>query len=173
MTTATVIPAAVLAPPAERFVCQECGCGVTIERMTRGAAFAIISVQGAPDDTSFGIGASGDPLCPEGHGGMLPDPVDGEADPGEVPPLSQAELFDLAQPFNFEGAYLELERLTVTVDEFARIAEADKKQAAAARKTWEDAATRLHKATLELRRRRLAKLRQPAPEEAPPEAPED
>jgi len=158
-------------PSEQTFICADCGIGVVIERLSRGAAFAVIEVRGAPVDTGFGIGPHRNPLCPAGHGEMLADGDDVEndpADPGEVPAEQPALFDDLAAPFNFEGAYLEVERLTVTADEFARIAEEDKKRAASSRKTWEEAALRLHKATLELRRRRLAKVRQPAPPDAAP-----
>lgn len=162
----------------ETFTCADCGVGVIIERMPRGAAFAVVDVMGVPIDTGFGIGPHRNPLCPAGHGEMLADAVDVEndpADPGELPPPTQAELFDRTLPFNYEGAYLEVERLTVMVDEFASIADEDKKRAASSRKTWEAAALRLHTATLELRQRRLAKSRQPVPPDDPPiaEAPKE
>jgi hypothetical protein len=171
----TDVPTETPARAAEEFICEVCQCGVTIERLSRGAAFAIVDVRGVPDDTTFGIGPHGDPLCPLGHGEMPVEPNDNDGDPGEVPPPTQAELFDRTLPFNYEGAYLEVERLTVMVDEFARIAEEDKKRAASSRKTWEAAALRLHTATLELRNRRLAKSRQPVPPDDPPiaEAPEE
>ena len=154
----------------EPFACAECGVGVTIERMPSGAAFTIVEQAGVPEGTTFGVGASGDPLCPKGHGEMLREVVD-DADPGDVP-ADQGALFDLSQPFNYEGAWFEVERLTLAADELARIANEDKQRAAESRKQWESAAALVHKATIEYRRRRLAKLRQPAPVDDAPDAPD-
>lgn len=71
----------------------------------------------------------------------------------------QSALFDTSKPFNFEGAYLELEQMSVEVDQLQRVAEADARTAKESKKSWEEASKRRDRAALELRRRRLDKER--------------
>jgi hypothetical protein len=132
----------------EHAECQTCGAAVSYEPTPSGVGFMVMRQSGVDPEATFGVGEHGRPRCPHGHGEMR------LADAG---PLEQPVLFDVAKPFNFEGAYLEVEGLTVEVDRLAGIAEEDKRTAAASRDIWTEAAKRLHTLTLELRRRRLAK----------------
>jgi hypothetical protein len=136
------------APAWEHAECQSCGAAVTYEPTPSGVGFMVMRQSGVDPEATFGVGEHGRPRCPHGHGEM------GIAEAG---PLEQPALFDIAKPFNFEGAYLEVEGLTVEVDRLAGIAEEDKRTAASSRDQWAEAAKRLHTLTLELRRRRLAK----------------
>ena len=85
-----------------------------------------------------------------------PDPIEADTPAATQPPLFD----DLVAPFNFEGAYLEVEQLTVEVDRLARRAADDKTTAKASTEAWTAAASQLHALTLDLRRRRLAKAAQ-------------
>jgi hypothetical protein len=136
------------APAYDRAECVTCGATITYEHLTSGAAFTIVRTGGVEPDAVFGVGAHGRPMCPHGHGEMAP------RDP---PTPDQRALFDLEKPFNFEGAYLEVELLTVEVDRLAHVAAEDKKVAKASADAWASTATSLHTLTLELRRRRLEK----------------
>jgi hypothetical protein len=78
---------------------------------------------------------------------------------GEHQEPEQSTLFDTSKPFNFEGAYLELEEMSVEVDRLQRIAADDAREAKESKKSWEEASKLRDRAALELRRRRLEKER--------------
>lgn len=104
------------------------------------------------------------------------DPIDEQA----TQPVPVAEAFTLAQqqiaaatpeqaqlpgvvlPFNFQGAYLELEEKAVEVDRLHAEHKAAAEAARDAKKAWDQAAELYTRMALELRRRRRAKEGQPA-----------
>ncbi len=75
---------------------------------------------------------------------------------------SQPNLPGVVLPFNFQGAYLELETKAVEVDRLHDEYKAAADEAKDAKKAWDKAAELYTKMALELRRRRQAKEGEPA-----------
>lgn len=69
----------------------------------------------------------------------------------------QQSLPGIVPPFNYEGAYLELEAKAVEVNRLRAVADDDAREARASRKQWEEAATAFSMMALEFSRRRKAK----------------
>lgn len=84
----------------------------------------------------------------------------------------QGELPGIIEPFNWEGAYLELEAMSVEADRLHSIWERDAERAKTSKRLWEAASERRDLAALEFRRRRLAKGEAPV-ELAPGEVTDD
>jgi hypothetical protein len=151
--------------------CATCGNGLTIQPMPSGHGFTIIAFHGFSQDTTFGVGPTGFPVCPEdGHGEMhLADEQLPTAEAfAEAQRLqaaaapSQPHLPGVVLPFNFQGAYLELEEKAVEVDRLHADYKEAAEEAKTAKKAWDKAAELYTKMALELRRRRREKEQQPA-----------
>lgn len=162
-------------PPAPRphlARCGTCGKGVTFEPLPSGHGFTIRAYHGVSQDTTFSVGPTGFPVCPDdGHGEMqLADEQLPAAEAFAVaqeklaagPLAEQQRLPGVVLPFNFQGAYLELEAKAVEVDRLHDEYKAAAEEARGAKKDWDKAAELYTKMALELRRRRRAKEGQPA-----------
>lgn len=137
--------------------CAECDFAVRYQPSSNGHGFVLID-----SDRALGIGDGGRPMCPNGHGEMeiADDRLPIEQAIGQVAEQLQPEQRDLpgiVPPFNFAGAYLELETMSVEADRLHRIWEDDAREAKESKTQWEEASKRRDKAALEFRRRRLAK----------------
>jgi hypothetical protein len=94
--------------------CSECSAAVRFRPTSSGAGFAVLERIGVSDDTNFGVGASGGPLCPNGHGEM--HLADEQLPVEEAFALAQEQLRETrpprlpfpAPPFNYEGALHEI-----------------------------------------------------------------
>lgn len=139
--------------------CVECGVTVSYVASVTGHGFALF---GGGDD-SYGVGPNGRPTCPNGHGEMeIADDAIPVADAiDEVTKLQQAQQGDLPgimPPFNYQGAYLELESKAVEVDELHHEYVNAAEEARDAKKLWDKAAELYTKMALEFQRRRQEKV---------------
>lgn len=151
-------------PVPHRAICRECEASVLFHATGSGNGMVVMSSEGMEVGTVIGIGDGGLPLCPRGHGEMsmedqaIPagDAITQAAEQlrcGGLEPL-QTTLPGLVPPFNYQGAYLELEEKAVEVDNLKHEWESDKEAAAASKKAWERAAELYTKMALEFQRRR-------------------
>lgn len=151
--------------PEERQVhiarCAECAMSVRFQH-TSGSGFTLAD----SSDISFGVGEHGRPVCPNGHGEMgIADETLPAADAFaaaqaqlDADEPTQRTLPGIVPPFNFQGAYLELEAQAVEVQRLLKIYEADAKAAKDSKKTWDDADALFTKMAIEFRRRRSEKV---------------
>lgn len=154
--------------PVHLAKCAECAEAVRFRSNITGSGFFLVD---ADPDATFGIGSNGRPMCRNGHGEMevaddrLPA-AEAFADAQSM--LLQAEgeaiqrsLPGVFPPFNFEGAYLELERQALSVDSLHKAHKAAAEEARDAKKAWDHAAELYTTMALELRRRRREKDGEP------------
>jgi hypothetical protein len=134
--------AAVENAPVHLARCMQCDFEVRFRASASGASFTLID-----SDLALGIGKRGHPICPNGHGEMvLADETLPASEAistvaavvgsnGSDP--TQAQLFDLAKPFNYEGAMQAIATKNHDV-KFARVQMDDAKETYThRRKTWE------------------------------------
>lgn len=158
-------------PPIHQARCMapECGVAVRYQPTVSGAGFTL------PDggEQVFGVGEQGRPVCPNGHGEMaiaddqLPNTAEAFALAQEklaaaAGHAEQQRLPGVVMPFNFQGAYLELEDKAVEVDRLHADYKAIAEEARDAKKAWEKAAELHVKMAIECRRRRRAKEGEPS-----------
>jgi len=150
--------------PSHLARCRECGAKVTYRPTSSGAGFTIIKHSQPDPETTFGVSASGLPMCPDGHGEMeIADDQIPVADAFEdVSEQLAGEAFQRSLPgivpeFNWKGAYLELESMAVEVDALHAQAKEDAETARESKKHWEKRAETFQKMGLEFRRRRREK----------------
>lgn len=156
-------------PPVHVVRCTDCPAGVRYQALPSRSGFTVLERYGVDPDQTFGIGTRGQPICPFGHGEMtladeqLPaaeaitqvaEQVNGTAAP------TQAQLFDMAQPFNFEGAWMDIELKNGVVAELARVNEDDAARAKRSRKALEEAQTLLSRMIETYHERRVTKARE-------------
>jgi hypothetical protein len=154
--------------PVHRAKCAECAHAVDFRSTASGRSF--ILVDPAPDAV-YGVGESGRPICPNGHGEMAL--ADDQFKPAaEAFALAQDQLDAAEEPlqrrlpgivpvFNFQGAYLELETKAMEVDRLHREYKDAAEVAREAKKDWDKAAELYTSMALELRRRRREKDGEP------------
>lgn len=137
--------------------CPTCDERLIIIRSASGNSFEIMNPK---PDVAYGIGANGLPICPT-------DGVEMELADDQLPAVEQPQTEPVQQglpgvtpPFNYQGAYMEIEAMAVECERLRGEYDEAAKDAKDARKRWETAATRLNNATLEFRKRRRAKLDQ-------------
>jgi hypothetical protein len=163
-------------PPSHKPVqhearCGECGGSIRFQLTTSGHGLMVLDRRGYDIEQSFSISTGGGPLCPNGHGEM--ELADEQLPASEAFALAQEKLAEAAghtqpslpgvvMPFNFQGAYLELEEKAVEVDRLHDEYKALAEEAREAKKAWEKAAELHVRMGIELRRRRKAKEGQPA-----------
>jgi hypothetical protein len=153
---------------------SDCGIGLCYRKTESGNGVIVLTVYNADPDTTFALGAAGLPICPEGHGDLIPVggfltqhtanhqqvgkaiPVGGKA-PTSITQAIQMALPGTTNPFNYEGAYLELEAKAQECDRLQKIAEEDAETARASKKAWQKAAELYSALGIALRDRRLAK----------------
>jgi hypothetical protein len=131
--------------------CRTCGIGVTFHPVSSDA-FTVIATHGVPQETTFGIGPQGFPVCPDGHGEMA------LADEQLVPAheaisrvaakvngsnQQQSQLFITAKPFNVDGAMEAIVEKNQDVCRARAEYEGAKSRAAAARKRLDEEASAL------------------------------
>jgi hypothetical protein len=155
--------------PVHMARCADCDHAVRFRPNSSGTGFFLVGTE-----ELYGVGALGRPVCPNGHGEMeLADdrlPIEQAMEQAnEQLDAVQRDLPGIVPPFNWQGAYLELESMSLEVDRLHRIWEDDAKQAKESKGQWEEASKRRDKAALEFRRRRLAKG-EDTPAAAPPAA---
>ena len=85
---------------------------------------------------------------------QVADKVNGASTP------TQLQLLELAKPFNFEGAWMDIEGKQSEVDELAALHEADAATAKKSKKALDEAQTLLGQMVNTYRARRLTKLRE-------------
>jgi hypothetical protein len=148
--------------------CTECAVTVRFRRTASGSGFMILGYSGVDGDVTFGVGPTTIPECPNGHGEMAI--ADDQLPAAEAFALAQEKLNAPSQPnlpgvvlpFNFQGAYLELEEKALEVDRLHGEYKSAAEEAKDAKKAWDKAAELYTKIALELRRRRKAKEGEPA-----------
>ena len=149
------------ATPGERIEhlvkCTDCDFAVRFRPSASGAGFTLVD-----SDQALGIGDHGRPTCPNGHGelALADDQLPIEQAINQVAAQLQPEqrrLPGIVPLFNYAGAYLELETMSVEADRLHRIWEDDAREAKESKTQWEEASKRRDKAALEFRRRRLDK----------------
>ncbi|MGH9371003.1 MAG: hypothetical protein ACRD15_05675, partial [Vicinamibacterales bacterium] len=147
--------------------CATCGVGVTFQPRPSGSSFVIIARHGIDVDAAFGIGPSGFPICPtDGHGEMqLADEqlVPASEAITQVAELTadqpaQAQLFDTAKPFNFEGAWLDIAQKQQAIDALRRTHEDDAATAKRSKKLLDEALETFGRMVNTYEARRLAKV---------------
>lgn len=149
-------------------MCRTCDAGVNYNATVSGAGIVVHERYGMDIDQSIGIGEGGLPLCPRGHGEMqlhdeqLPageaiERVCEQLAGGEMEPL-QGTLPGIVPPFNYQGAYMELEGMAVEVDRLEREYDDAAAVAKDAKKAWDKAEEVYTKMALEFRRRRREKV---------------
>jgi hypothetical protein len=159
--------------PIHEARCRECGGGVAYYLTESGNGIIVRDTRGYGMDQSFGISGNSIPICPiDGHGEM--ELSDEQLPAEEAFALAQEKLAAAAghaqqpslpgvvMPFNFQGAYLELEEKAVEVDRLHAEYKAAAEEAKDAKKAWDKAAELYTRMALELRRRRKAKEGEPA-----------
>jgi hypothetical protein len=122
--------------------CISCDFEVRFRMSTSGSSFTLID-----SDLTLGIGARGHPICPHGHGEM---PLADESIPvaeaitqaaaavnSNGSDLTQAQLFDLAKPFNFAGALQAIAAKNRSAKQAHDAYDAAKETASERRKEWE------------------------------------
>ena len=161
MNTKTVDPITPDTPPPPAAIhlarCATCDFSVRYSPSSNGHGFVLLD-----SDRALGIGDDGRPICPNGHGemGIADDRLPIEQAIGQVAEqlnAHQPRLPGIVPAFNYAGAYLELETMSVEADRLHRIWEEDARQAKDSKTQWEEASKRRDKAALEFRRRRLDK----------------
>ena len=138
--------------------CTQCDFTVTFEPSVTGTSFFLVG-----SDAALGIGPNGRPVCPNGHGEMeiADDQIPAAEAISEVARLQhpqQADLPGIIPPFNYQGAYLELEAKAVEVDELHREYVTAAEEARDAKKSWDKAAELFTKMAIEFQRRRREKV---------------
>lgn len=153
--------------------CRTCDVGAKYYLTVSGAGLVVLDLYGLAVDTPLGIGEGGAPVCPNGHGEMeladdtLPageafEMVRKQLQGGDLEPL-QGTLPGIVPPFNYQGAYLELEAMAVECDRL-RIDHEDKAgEAKKAKKRLDEASELYTKAAIEFRRRRREKVETGSP----------
>lgn len=131
--------------------CPVCDFRVSYIPSESGNSYALVD---ADPELALGIGSNGRPVCRNGEHGEMELADDQLAQP------EQQSLPGIVQPFNYEGAYLELEAKAVEVEHLAAIHAEDASRAKGSRKNWESAAAVFSSMALEFRRRRRAKVDQ-------------
>jgi hypothetical protein len=152
--------------------CRACGGGVSYYLTESGNGIIVRDTRGYGIDQSFGISPNSIPVCPvDGHGEMeLADeqlPAEeafalAQQQMAAAAGLTQQQLPGVVMPFNFQGAYLELEEKAVEVDRLHAEYKSAAEEAKDAKKAWDKAAELYTRMALELRRRRRAKEGEPA-----------
>lgn len=170
-------PAAIVAggeQPEHFAKCGECPAAVRYRQTASGGGMFWLEKIGVDQETNFGIGDNGLPLCPFGHGEMV---LADESLPAHeaiteasdrLSHAQQASLPGIIPAFNYKDVYMELEEQALRVDDAKRQYDDDKAVAAESKKAWEKAAELYTKMALEFRRRRQEKAAGPA--EPEPEA---
>lgn len=157
-------------PIAHLAKCAQCPAGLKFHSSASGHGMTVLEHYGVTVDTTFGIGEGGRPLCPNGHGEMtLSDEqlsaaeaitqVSAQVNGSAVSP-TQAQLFEMSQPFNFEGAWMDIEVKNGVVAELARVYEDDAARAKRSRKLLEEAQTLLSRMIETYHERRVKKARE-------------
>jgi hypothetical protein len=142
--------------------CPVCDFTISYIPSESGNSYALVD---ADPELALGIGSNGRPICRNGEHGEMEIADDRQDEP------AQQSLPGIIPPFNYEGAYLELEAKAVEVERLAKIYAEDAATAKESRKDWESAAKVFSTMALEFRRRRRAKVEQleAASEDAPGE----
>lgn len=140
--------------------CVECGGTVRFFASAAGSSFSLATTE---TDQVYGIGPHGRPECPGGHGEMelADDQIPAAEAISEVARMQhpqQADLPGIVPPFNYQGAYLELESKAVEVDELHREYVDAAEEARDAKKGWDKAAELFTKMAIEFQRRRREKV---------------
>lgn len=141
--------------------CLECDALVKFQPSASGASFIVLDTE-----ISYGISSNGLPMCPNGHGEMT---VADEQLPADEAITQVAQRLDdeepqqgtlpgIVPPFNYQGAYLELEEKALEVDRLHHDYVDAAAEAKDAKKAWDKAAETYTKMALELRRRRREKV---------------
>lgn len=155
--------AAADAPPvSHRAVCAECKAHVTYALLASGHGFMVL--ESSEPELVFGVGESGQPVCPHGHGEMqladeqIPavDAISQVAEQVNGSPEQRA-LFDTRKPFNMAGALDAIAEKNRAVKWAHDRYEESKADTADAKKTWEREAKQLQELIDELESRRQAK----------------
>lgn len=147
--------------------CAECQFTVRFQLLPSGNGFS----REDGGEESLGVGEHGRPLCPSGHGELeiADDQLPAAEAIGQVAEQlkspEQRHLPGIVPAFNFQGAYLELEVMSVEADRLHRIWEDDAREAKESKTAWEEASKRRDKSALEFRRRRLEKGNDGDPEQ--------
>lgn len=167
-------PAAAVDAPLHTAVCTSCQGRVTFRSSASGGGFSLVDRDGYPVDAVFGIGRTGLPICtrctPNGHEemqladeqGLVParDAITRVAAQTNGDAPTQAQLFELAKPFNFEGAWLEIEEKQHDIDGLIAEHEHDAAQAKRSKKALDEAQAALGRLVNTFRARRLQKERE-------------
>lgn len=162
-------PAPAPAPIPHLATCGSCAAAVKYQPSASGHGMTVLERYGVDVDTTFGLGESGQPICPNGHGEMrLADEQQSAADAitevaekvNGTATATQAQLFDMAQPFNFEGAWMDIETKNGVVAELARVYEDDAARAKRSRKALEEAQALLSRMIDTYHERRVKKARE-------------
>lgn len=141
--------------------CRECAAAVKFQPTASGTGFTLVD----PDpEARFGAGSTGLPMCPNGHGEMMiadeaipvADAISQVAEKVNGTP-QQASLPGTVPPFNFEGAYFEIEAKAVEVDALRSVENEHHETFKESKKAREKAEEVLGKMILEFRRRRREK----------------
>ena len=153
--------------PEHFAICRagQCRAALKYRVTSHGGGVMQIETMGVDFDQVFAFSRAGVPICPHGHGEMVlqdedvpvAEAITTAAAAASVP--SQAQLFELAKPFNFEGAWLEIESKQGEIDELARDHEHDAEEAKKSRKALEEARTTLGLMVNRWREQRLKKDR--------------
>lgn len=152
--------------------CAECAVTVQFQPSASGTGFTLVS---NPLGLTFGIGAEGRPICPNGHGEMAI--ADDQFQPAEEAFALAQERLDEAQqaalpgvfpPFNYEGAFGEIVEQARRVELLKADYDEKKQDASDAKKSLDKASELLMKMTLEFERRRKEKAAAP-PDASEPE----
>lgn len=159
MTTETLVDQPTTEPivePTLRAQCQRCEAGISFHHTANGGGIVVVNRFGMDVEASIGIGPNGFPECPNGHGEMeVASEAEQETD-DDGP--TQPSLPGIAPPFNYQGAYLELEAQAVECDRLKAEATSDAEAARASKKAWEKAAELYTALALRLRQTRREKV---------------
>jgi hypothetical protein len=151
--------------PVHRAKCVECAHAVDFRSMASGRSFILVDPS---PDAVYGVGESGRPICPNGHGEMAlaDDQFKPAADAfaeaaARLEEAQQASLPGVFPTFDFAAVFKEIVEQAQCVERLKADYDEAKQEAADAKKALDKSAELLMRITLEFERRRKEKAAGP------------